>query len=125
MKRGHLTASKDVASVEVCSRATARNVAADEVVGAGGEWGPWLAREDCGRCYFERTRLLDGGMAAAASNGVGRAFKRLQGGFCSAVTWPRSLFTSVDAAIASSGLHLDLVDCCVVCWSIFLTFFCT
>ena len=57
------------------------------------------------RCCIERMRLPDGCVAAAASAVVKRACELLQKSFYSAVTWPRSLFASVEAAGATADIH--------------------
>ena len=63
------------------------------------------ARNGRGGCRIEGTRLLDGCVAATASNAARRACKLLRGSFCRAVTWPRSLSVSLDAAGATLDIH--------------------
>ena len=50
-------------------------------------------------------RLLDGCVATAASDTHREARLLLQGSFCIAVVWPRSLFASVDA-VGATSCHL-------------------
>ena len=63
-------------------RRTAEVVASEDVV----------AQEDCGECHIERMRFLNGCVA-------------IVGKLKSPVTWPRSLFASVDAAGAAEDIH--------------------
>ena len=67
------------------------------------------ARDGHGGCRIELTRLLDGCVAAAASDAAERVYKLLQGSYCSVVTWPRSLVVCVDAAGAFTDIH---TSCC-------------
>ena len=77
---------------------------------------PWDDREGrclCGHgCAGRPSRMLhrtDNAagwlVAAAASDATGRACKWFWGSSCSKVTWPRSLFASVDAAGATVDVH--------------------
>ena len=113
-RRGHVTSVEDVASRETAAKTTASDVAAHEAVGGGGgrrpslRMRPWEDRRGCrlcrqeGRreCCIERMRLLDGCVVSTASDAMRHACKLLQGSFCRAVTWPRSLFASADSNLA-------------------------
>ena len=54
---------------------------------------------------IQRTRLRDGCVATAVSDAVRHACKLLQGSFCSAATWLRSLFASVDVAGTTADIY--------------------
>ena len=87
LRRGHGTTAEVVASADAPAR-----------VGRGG-------------CRIKRMRRLDGCVATAASDAAERAFKLLQGSFCSAVASPRS-----PLGISNSNACFTLL---VVCSSLF------
>ena len=125
-RRGHAAAVEDVAFVEVAAQTAASDVAASlwtrPSEGGGRFWGRNYERGhgtiaevvasvdvagwyDHGGCRVERTRLLDGCVATAASAIVSCACKLLQGSFCSAIAWSRSLFVFVDAAGSTADIQ--------------------
>ena len=105
--RGHVTAVEDVASLELAAQMAASDVFAEQCGRGHGTTAEVVASEKVatqdghGGCHIKRMRLLDGRLATAASDAAGRARKLTQGSFCGAVTWPRSLFASVDKAGAT------------------------
>ena len=106
--RGHVTAVEDVASLELAAQMAASDVFAEQCGRGHGTTAEVVVSEEVatqdgghGGCHIERMRLLDGRLATAASDAAGRARKLTQGSFCGAVTWPRSLFASVDKAGAT------------------------
>ena len=134
--RGYVTAAEDVASVEVAAQTAASDVAASlwtrPSEGGGRFWGRNYERGhgtiaevvasvdvagwyDHGGCRVERTRLLDGCVATAASAIVSCACKLLQGSFCSAIAWSMSLFVFVDAAGSTVDIqHLVAHQACQI-----------
>ena len=117
-RRGHVTAVEEVAAqtavIDVlwtrpsegeregggCRCRQGHGMTAEVVTSAG-----VAAQGGCGGGRIEQMSLLDGCIATAASDAARCACKRLQGSFCSAVTWPRSLFAFVDAAGATIDTH--------------------
>ena len=113
-----MTAVEDVASVEVVAQTAASDVAASLRTRSSKslQTRPWderrgrrLCRRGCTRRPLGMSHLMDEAAGWLRcyrySDAMRHACKLLHGKICSAVTWPRSPFASVDAAGATVKFH--------------------